>query len=82
MSETTLMDVPTGIVTFHMDMNEPRVPGKSFHFMCIGHIGNLVCSKLYLYTQGNISFELPAISVLKNWLSNCFLTFPCAIGCY
>lgn len=26
MSETTLMDVPTGIVTFHMDMNEPRVP--------------------------------------------------------
>jgi Bardet-Biedl syndrome 1 protein len=26
MSESTLMDVPTGIVTFHMDMNEPRVP--------------------------------------------------------
>jgi hypothetical protein len=23
------MDVPSGIVTFHMDMNEPRVPGKT-----------------------------------------------------
>lgn len=22
------MDVPAGVVTFHMDMNEPRVPGK------------------------------------------------------
>lgn len=29
MSEITLMDVPTGIATFHMDMNEPRVPGKT-----------------------------------------------------
>ncbi|KDR20997.1 Bardet-Biedl syndrome 1 protein homolog [Zootermopsis nevadensis] len=26
MSESTLMDVPAGVVTFHMDMNEPRVP--------------------------------------------------------
>jgi hypothetical protein len=29
MSESTLMEVPTGIVTFHMDINEPRVPGKT-----------------------------------------------------
>jgi len=29
MSESTLMDVPTGIVTFHMEMNVPRVPGKT-----------------------------------------------------
>jgi hypothetical protein len=29
MSESTLMDVPTGIATFHMDTNEPRVPGKT-----------------------------------------------------
>jgi hypothetical protein len=28
MSESTLLDVPAGVVTFHMDMNEPRVPGK------------------------------------------------------
>jgi len=35
MSESTLMDVPTGIVTFHMDMNEPRVPGKTPFIVCM-----------------------------------------------
>jgi hypothetical protein len=75
MTETTLMDVPTGIVTFHMDMNEPRVPGKSFHFICLGHTGNPVCCKPYLYTQENISFELPAIPVLNSCLI-AFCPFP------
>jgi hypothetical protein len=35
MSETTLIDIPAGIITFHMDMNEPRVPGKCFYITLI-----------------------------------------------
>ena len=27
MSENTLIDTPTGLVAFHMDATEPRVPG-------------------------------------------------------
>ena len=27
MNENTIMDLPTGIVTFYMDTNEPRMPG-------------------------------------------------------
>ncbi|KAK3862136.1 hypothetical protein Pcinc_031975 [Petrolisthes cinctipes] len=27
MSENTLIDLPTGVITFHMDTTEPRVPG-------------------------------------------------------
>ncbi|KAK3862004.1 hypothetical protein Pcinc_032091 [Petrolisthes cinctipes] len=28
MSENTLIDLPTGVITFHMDTTEPRVPGQ------------------------------------------------------
>ena len=28
MNENTIMDLPTGIVTFYMDTNEPRMPGR------------------------------------------------------
>ncbi|KAK3859774.1 hypothetical protein Pcinc_034134 [Petrolisthes cinctipes] len=28
MSENTLIDLPTGVITFHMDTSEPRVPGQ------------------------------------------------------
>ena len=27
MNENTIMDLPTGIETFYMDTNEPRMPG-------------------------------------------------------
>ena len=27
MSENTIIDLPTGVVTFYMDTNEPRTPG-------------------------------------------------------
>lgn len=26
MTENTIIDLPTGVVTFHMDTNEPRIP--------------------------------------------------------
>jgi len=28
MSESAIIDLPTGVATFHMDLNEPRSPGK------------------------------------------------------
>ena len=28
MNENTIMDLATGIVTFYMDTNEPRMPGR------------------------------------------------------
>jgi Bardet-Biedl syndrome 1 protein len=27
MSENAIIDLPTGVVTFYMDVNEPRTPG-------------------------------------------------------
>ena len=27
-SENAIIDLPTGVVAFHMDRNEPRIPGK------------------------------------------------------
>ena len=27
MTENTIIDLPTGVVTFYMDTNEPRTPG-------------------------------------------------------
>ena len=27
MSENAIVDLPTGVVTFYMDLNEPRTPG-------------------------------------------------------
>lgn len=29
MSENTIIDLPTGVVTFFMDTNEPRTPGMN-----------------------------------------------------
>lgn len=29
MSENAIIDLPTGVVTFYMDVNEPRTPGKT-----------------------------------------------------
>lgn len=31
MSENTIIDLPTGVVTFYMDVHEPRTPG-GYHF--------------------------------------------------
>ena len=28
MTENTIIDLPTGVVTFYMDTHEPRTPGK------------------------------------------------------
>ena len=33
MSENTIIDLPTGVETFYMDLNEPRVPGMFFHYL-------------------------------------------------
>ena len=30
MTENTIIDLPTGVVTFYMDTNEPRTPGIAF----------------------------------------------------
>jgi hypothetical protein len=49
---------------------------RVFIYMCLGHTGNSVCCKLYLSTQGNINFELPAIWVLKAGCLIAFHSFP------
>ena len=28
MTESSIIDLPTAVVTFHMDTNEPKTPGK------------------------------------------------------
>ena len=28
-SENAIIDLPTGVVAFHMDRNEPRIPGRA-----------------------------------------------------
>jgi len=30
MTENTLIDLPTGVVSFYMDQNMPRTPGKGY----------------------------------------------------
>jgi len=70
MSESTLMDVPTGIVTFHMDMNEPRVPGKTPFIVClyVYSVEETLCCNLHLFTQRNKMFNGCQLAILK---TNC-----------
>ncbi|PSN55735.1 Bardet-Biedl syndrome 1 protein [Blattella germanica] len=49
MSESTLMDVPCGVVTFHMDMSEPRVPGPNVY--------------IYKNMRPYFKFSLPSMEV-------------------
>ena len=55
MSENTLLDLPTGVVTFHMDTTEPRVPAIA------------VASGAYIYIYKNLrpyfKFTLPTLDV-------------------
>ncbi|XP_076032639.1 Bardet-Biedl syndrome 1 isoform X2 [Oratosquilla oratoria] len=55
MSENTLIDLPTGVVTFHMDTTEPRVPAVA------------VASGSYIYIYKNLrpyfKFTLPTLEV-------------------
>ncbi|KAJ9586580.1 hypothetical protein L9F63_028377, partial [Diploptera punctata] len=55
MTETTLIDVPTGVVSFHMDTSEPRVPAVA------------VASGPNVYVYKNMrpyfKFALPTIEV-------------------
>ncbi|XP_043188676.1 Bardet-Biedl syndrome 1 protein homolog [Amphibalanus amphitrite] len=55
MSENTLLDLPTGVVTFHMDTTEPRVPAIA------------VASGAYIYIYKNLrpyfKFTLPTLEV-------------------
>ncbi|KAG7165240.1 Bardet-Biedl syndrome 1-like [Homarus americanus] len=55
MSENTLIDLPTGVITFHMDTTEPRVPAVA------------VASGSYIYIYKNLrpyfKFTLPTLEV-------------------
>ncbi|KAL3873186.1 hypothetical protein ACJMK2_036333 [Sinanodonta woodiana] len=55
MSENTIIDLPTGVVTFYMDLNEPRTPAIA------------VASGPYIYIYKNLrpyfKFTLPQIEV-------------------
>ena len=33
MTESTILDLPTAVCTFHMDVNEPRTPGNTFKLL-------------------------------------------------
>ncbi|XP_069683842.1 BBSome complex member BBS1 [Periplaneta americana] len=55
MSESTLMDVPTGVVTFHMDMNEPRVPA-----VAVASGSNIF---VYKNMRPYFKFSLPSMDV-------------------
>ncbi len=54
-SENTIIDLPTGVVTFHMDQNEPRVPAVA------------VASSAHIYIYKNMrpyfKFTLPTLDL-------------------
>ena len=54
-SENTLLDLPTGVVAFHMDTTEPRVPAIA------------VASGAYIYIYKNLrpyfKFTLPTLEI-------------------
>lgn len=55
MSENTIMDLPTGVVTFYMDLNEPRTPAIA------------VASGSFIYIYKNLKpyfkFTLPSLPI-------------------
>ncbi len=48
MTENAIIDLPTGVVAFYMDTNEPRTPGKGCLLYCIGHIESFVLCLIYI----------------------------------
>ena len=56
-NENAIIDLPTGVVTFHMDRNEPRIPAVA------------VASGAHIYIYKNLrpyfKFTLPTLDILQ-----------------
>jgi hypothetical protein len=80
MSESTLMDVPAGVVAFHMDMNEPRVPGKIVFIVYVFRAQNLECIEIFLgnqkykYRDTNLFPSIIRIDVVSCMTAQCICT--------
>ena len=70
-SENTIIDLPTGVVTIHMDQTEPRIPAIA------------VASGTQIYIYKNLKpyfkFQLPSLEVhpveKELWAGECTLLF-------
>ena len=56
MTENTIIDLPTGVVTFHIDNNEPRIPA----------IAVASGAHIYIYKVTN-TFLLCVLEVHRKW---------------